>query len=529
MKHILYSLALSVWFTNLYSLAQPEFIVSGHWKGPYAFPSSSHSTIAEEIFRQPQSQFLVEFIVTKCSKKILQTLNIISSDQSEAFTNILKTLFYELLRNPFWFYVIKATDSSSLSYLINIATPTPESLNLWKNYWLKFKTYTAKGEIIKNQSRGWDIITITNKISICCNTHNEKTFTLLITSEYDQQLQSILEKVEALLKDQSSKDDSPKWFEFSCNISKLIQDSHHTSLPTYLIGSIHPRGRRMFTTIEFHFAQPMEWTLNNWTIPTNIIREPIISFAAIRGLNNMFKELLPYPLNLCLPEQLYIWTVANHPFGFYGASFPSCDLNKFAQHKTQIETFLKDTFPGLNNTTVVYQPEHNRLVLSNLFFSIPFIGEGKELASNFTVFGLALPVPVSPTPPPAELLNQLSTDQPIIAYHWELTSEVIQSLLLTHMFYLMQGGFALPPTNGAINGWLNQTNIISRLGNTATIIIKESPNTLKLERSSAIGLTALELLLMCHWIDGENFPNWSSPHRLISNSRPTNLSSYPQN
>src|SRR5206468_30890 len=73
------------------------------------------------------------------------------------------------------------------------------------------------------------------------------------------------------------------------------------------------------TKAVLEFPEPLNLTLAQWNIPTNIIRDPLASFTAIRGIApwlgqiKFFQDLKLDPL----PDQLYGWAMAHSIFENY--------------------------------------------------------------------------------------------------------------------------------------------------------------------------------------------------------------------
>lgn len=311
----------------------------------------------------------------------------------------------------------------------------------------------------------------------------------------------------------------PIFLELICSLDSLFKaEGLKQGNGHFFLSEVHaiwyPKGSLVRTEAALRLAGQVDLTSSPWQVPTNIIREPLISFTAVRGLRALLNgsNFLPSNVRRCAPEQLYAWAVGNHPFGWFAVADMNCPIESFAASAPEIEQRIKDFLPGLENVRLVFQQQHSRLIISNLTFAVPFLAKGPGADTNLTVFGLSLPLNVSGSPPPPELLNQLNVPG-LVCYHWELTEQRLPHLFLTYMFYIMQGGFEAPPEQGVINGWLLHTNITARLGNTVTKVVQTSPNSLSLERSSVLGFSSAELLLLANWLDGEDFPLWTPPKR----------------
>src|SRR4029077_12842521 len=92
----------------------------------------------------------------------------------------------------------------------------------------------------------------------------------------------------------------------------------------------------------------------------------------------------------------------------------------------------------------------------------------------------------------------------VIFYEREITGGRVPSwLFLGQALRIIFWKAQLPPDSLEAK-WF--TNTPPRLGNLLTIVAKTGPNQLTLNRSSSMGLNAIELHLMADWIGSANFP-----------------------
>jgi len=115
------------------------------------------------------------------------------------------------------------------------------------------------------------------------------------------------------------------------------QPSTLNSQPTVNL-SLSGRDSNLRLKGDFAFRDPLSWKPEPWQIPTNLVRDPIISFTAVQGFAPMLKnhqEALGLRLDP-LPDQLFVWA---------GASFPVQTLA--AAPMKDAAGFLRDLAPQL--------------------------------------------------------------------------------------------------------------------------------------------------------------------------------------
>ena len=100
------------------------------------------------------------------------------------------------------------------------------------------------------------------------------------------------------------------------------------------------------TRANLDFPDPLPLEMEAWNIPTNLIHDPIIGFAAVRGIRPWLKSFKPWnELQLGTPpNQAYFWAQGGPPFLHFLAA-PSADASNQVNHL--IELVLRDLNPIL--------------------------------------------------------------------------------------------------------------------------------------------------------------------------------------
>jgi hypothetical protein len=251
--------------------------------------------------------------------------------------------------------------------------------------------------------------------------------------------------------------------------------------------------------------KPLTWKPEAWQTPTNLMREPLISFTAVRGAATLFNENavlrglgLPTP-----PSQFYLWSMDGVPFRTYAmAPYPGAS------------NAVRRAAAGITNQ---YNPELARLGLGEiglantnpviswrgLPFVMPYLGAGWTARGEYLVAGMFASSPKG-EPPPKELLRQFEGRNELAYYDWEVTEPRLGQWRSMSQLFNIIGHQAQVRTNAAATRWLS--SIQRGLGETVTEITVASPRELKLTRKAPMGLNAFELTYLANWIESTNFP-----------------------
>lgn len=270
--------------------------------------------------------------------------------------------------------------------------------------------------------------------------------------------------------------------------------------------------------------KPLTWKADPWQTPTNSIRDPLISFTAMRGMGTLFNEnAVLRSLGLgAAPEQLFLWAMDGSPFRTYAAA-PYRDADKAVRRAA----------PGLTNK---YNPDLQRLRIgalglaptnailswSGLPLVMPYLGAAKSPAGEMLVAGLFVNPPKGP-PPPKELLQQFEGRKDLAYYDWEVTEPRLANWRALGQLLQIVGHQPQFRTNMAALRWL--ASIQAGLGETVTEITVANPRELKLTRKAPMGFNAVELVYLAAWLESTNFPfsPLVTPQLPVRPARPSGL------
>ncbi|MCX6922740.1 MAG: hypothetical protein NT154_05930, partial [Verrucomicrobia bacterium] len=267
------------------------------------------------------------------------------------------------------------------------------------------------------------------------------------------------------------------------------------------------RGDQTRTTGKLTFAQPLKMQLEPWNTPTNLIRDPLVSFSAVRGVHPWLAglEWLKHFQIEPVPDQLYAW-----------ASGPAPMLSYLAAPMTNAEVMLQAIGPRIqselnpwftNNAFGVLEYSNGPVGLN--WSGIPMFTPAVEAATNsggsFLLgrFG-PLPPPGAAKLAPPELFAQLTSRPNIVYYDWEITQPRLEQWV-----YLSQTArlaFVRPQMSPKSAAFAFLLAVASKLGNSGTEIILDGPSSMSFIRNSHSGFTAVELHFLADWLESPAFP-----------------------
>lgn len=266
-------------------------------------------------------------------------------------------------------------------------------------------------------------------------------------------------------------------------------------------------GEYVRTEAQFTFAERLDLPLEPWVFPTNVIHEPLVSFAAVRGFRPW---LTAHPLVKALqpptvPNQLYLWSLSTGPMFNYAAmqmpgSVSWLDRVNGEMQRRASAWLAQNKGGGLlqwtaENHSLTWLP----VPLINPALQALATPQGELLVGRFG------PPPLQRgEPPPAELLNRVTSTKDLVYYHWEVT----EPRLAQWVFLSQSARVAFDRTQ--IDGKSPILEFLlaakSKMGNTVTDIRRTGPSTLTLVRKSPSGFTGMEWHLLGDWIESPEFP-----------------------
>ena len=276
-------------------------------------------------------------------------------------------------------------------------------------------------------------------------------------------------------------------------------------VPT-LVLEVTGNGKDVLTRGRLNFSRPLPLKLEPWNIPTNLVHDPLASFAAIRGIQPCLSSLKAWSeLHIeAPPNQIFCWAQGGAvPFMTYcAAPLPDASNRVYAVSERLLQEcnpwITSHTFGRLERAT-----NYNGLGWLGVPFMAPFMRSTIEGGSDFAFGGLFVH-PFTNRPPPGVLFQQVTARTNLVYYDWELSAlRMDQWLHIGQLSRLVFNRASLPPDSASM-AWLNATK--TNLANCVTGVAETGPAQLAFTRVSAAGLTALEMHLLADWLESPQFP-----------------------
>jgi hypothetical protein len=249
---------------------------------------------------------------------------------------------------------------------------------------------------------------------------------------------------------------------------------------------------------------PLSWKFQPWQIPTNLVKQPLVSFNVAQGIQPLLNAL-PGFTDLRLqntPSQVCGWSHGDLLFKTYWAFPTDHASNVLRQIAPKAPSFLKNYLeepPG----NLVYITNKSEINWRGIPFMDPRLKAVTDSGRDYLVVAL-LPPPSEVKPAPQELFAQLKDRNDLLYYGWEITQQRLWESRWLYMANDMFKKRTMPGTNDILLDWSHQAG--PRLGNTATEVSMNSPTELKVVRKSHIGFTGFEVATLVRWIDSPGFP-----------------------
>ncbi len=283
------------------------------------------------------------------------------------------------------------------------------------------------------------------------------------------------------------------------------------------------------TVLRAIYPEPLNWKPQQWQIPTNIIRDPLISFTASQNFSALLKNpgVLDRTGNNPLTNQFYIWSQAQLPFMTFGAMPVKDSKTTFNQLADRLPKLFNQKLEQEKAGNIVLSTNKESIVWSGLSMIAPHLLATNEAAGQFIFAGL-FPPPPSREAPPRELIEQVSSRTNLVYYDWEITQHRLGHwqmlskmlpLLAPKRYPIAPELIAQAKTNQTVRTELSQRILHERwqskvapfLGNTITEVTLVAPNEIEMIRRSHIGFTGFELLYLSNWLNDPRFPLFREP------------------
>jgi hypothetical protein len=217
-----------------------------------------------------------------------------------------------------------------------------------------------------------------------------------------------------------------------------------------------------------------------------------------------------------LTNQFFVWALGEVPFQTYTA-WPINDAsNTLKRVAAEAASALNPVLQKIDGTTMMWLPKHQQLVWSKLQMIGPYLKAAPQGQGQYLLGGL-FPWTRGKNLAPQELWQQFSDRPNLVFYDWELSGMRLQQWrLLSQLLPILPANEPFNPSfvkslSTARNRILPQSidenwlaGLASMLGiaETVTEVSRTAPNQLTFIRSSPIGLTGFEMILLSHRLSG---------------------------
>jgi hypothetical protein len=261
-------------------------------------------------------------------------------------------------------------------------------------------------------------------------------------------------------------------------------------------------------TARMLYPEAMPWESRPWQIPAELAQGPIISFtagqnvAAFLNLSPAFYRLDGDPLT----NQFCAWAWDGLPFLTYMA-WPEADAaSTLEKLSSAASAAFSPELKQFNGTELIWQPDRQKLVLSNLRVILPSLGTVHNKDGDYLLLSV-FPFSSPNKPATDELWKQIKGRTNLVYYDWELTGPRLQQWRMLGRMLLTRSRTPAPGNlrarmveekwSGDLGPWI---------GKTTTEITRTAPNELSVVRNAPVGFTGIELFLLSDWLSTLGFP-----------------------
>lgn len=303
---------------------------------------------------------------------------------------------------------------------------------------------------------------------------------------------------------------SNQWLAADFDLARLLpvlapQSKQPANLPRVSL-AVTGDASGLRTVGDLFFASPLHARLQPWSIPTNIIHDPLVSFTAVRGAAAALRSWVGWPEEKlgAAPDQVFFWAQSPALWQHF-VTYPVANGSNHVQViGDYVLTELNPIF--LTNKVGKFDWATNglhRLVWRGLPFFQPMLESVRFNGTDFAVFGLFANSATN-RPVPAGLFAEFQNQPNLVYYDWELTAPQVLSWTQMGQLSRMVFGRAQLSPNTASLPWLRA--ITPSLGNVTTVATLTASNQISFKRSSTCGVTGPELHLLADWLESPQFP-----------------------
>ena len=262
---------------------------------------------------------------------------------------------------------------------------------------------------------------------------------------------------------------------------------------------------------ELVFREPLDMKIEPWNIPTNLIREPLLSFTAVRGVEGIFSNYAASWFgNEQVPNQAFSWGRSGPPLQMYMAVSTDDVKASYAHLENKIITSVAPFIDSKKFGTITRRLGTNRMLWDGLFFGVPGISIVTNQTKEFLLLSFApffAPKSTTTNQIPPALAHRVCDPEDLLFFNWEQTGERLAqwrycddaSRIIFDAAHRPRLNRYMPAIEWAAMG-------ITNLDHSVTDARLTRQNQLTFTRKATVGLTALELDLLLNWLELVDFP-----------------------
>ena len=485
------------------AVQNPDSIARVHWIGKKRVTGDPNSANLMSIWRMPETEKVIAQTLDKLAIALWRPW----TTNSQAITNysavisnlapaaLLRPLLDDLVQEE-WHLGIRKTDSNSAEIALAVKL-APDRADAWKSALTKMtsdRLWPFAGFVETERSGGWTLVGFAKSTEppnpVLAEFRAHAGDGTLSPAPVAGRTSPWLEA-----------DFDLKEFSTAFSLGwKLPQNCPSVSLSVNgEAGNVHTRAR-------WNFPQPLNLTLDPWTIPTNIVHDPLSSFTAVRGIGSWLGSLKQWT-DLAAgpaPNQIYLWSQGSAPIlSYIAAALP--DPGNAVRHCTDLLMQKANPYVTTNGMGSL-EPRDNGpgVHWTGVPFCAPFMDSTTTNGRGFMLAGLNPLSGNTNLTMPASLITQFTGRTNLVYYDWEITGPRVQSLLYVSQLFRLVFEKAQFSTNEPTVVFIRAAEPL--LGNCATMGLQTSPNQITFSRTSTIGLSALEIHLLSDWLESPHFP-----------------------
>lgn len=487
-----------------------QTVVRLHWIGQERLYADTNASYLTSILRLPEVVNLGDSILRKLSRApwtiAAATNNVLatSNQASGLLHSLLRSIF---VHESYFEGQLRTNQPLNMAFAIRLDS---EAATLWRSNSVSILA-ELKGITMLESGADEQCWRLEN---------NGRTNYLRISKAGDWTLVGIGEKVNFVVADFVSRIQREKqpyatsgsnyWLELDCDLAKVLAaltipwKLPITAPRLYLVA--RGDGEYIKAQGEVNFSQPVPMDLESLNIPTNVIREPLVSFTALQGLRPWLKNLKwMQDLQITnVPNQFFAWAIDSTPVHTYAVTTLPDAAGFFHRFGPKLESEFNSWITNNAIGAVAFSKPHHGIDWVPVPMFTPTIQAIPELDSNLLLGRLAPTLPPPGNPPPAELLNRFVTQKNVVYYDWEITGTRLEQWIF--LGQSARVAFKRAQLPAATDSFQFLRKVAPKLGNSITEVVQIAPVTFKWVRKSHLGFTALELHLLADWFESPSFP-----------------------